>query len=131
MIEHALMEVLDASPAIAAAFGQPARIHPDELPQGTAYPAALYLRASDMPISGAREDTDWRRCRMQFSVFAPHRAEVREAARAIAQTLRRYRGTHGAVVIDDCRCVLEQDLFEDAAALRHVVIDFEIHYQEA
>jgi hypothetical protein len=127
-IEQALFSVLSQNAGVISAFS--GRVYADKVPEGVAMPFAVTSLVDSVPIHGVRQQTSWSRARVQIDIYARGKSEIISAAEAIKTALRRYRGTVGSVIIDDCMLDSEQGDYSTEADTRMVSLDFLTYFSE-
>lgn len=128
-----LFAFLSADSAILALLGSDGkvRIYPDELPQGTAYPAARYTLIGELDQMASQGPLELTRLRYQIDCYALKTKDARAASRAIRNRLRGHKGAMGdhvvqGVFIENTRTGRESDTEPPLSfASRDYVIWFE------
>ena len=127
-IEKGFIAILAANAGVTAAFGT--RVYTDLMPEGSLMPTAVITLVDSVPIQGIRQETVWRRARVQVDVYGVAKRSVIESAEAIKNALRRYQGSIADLVIDDVMLVAERSDYSVEGDIRIVSLDFMTYYEE-
>lgn len=125
-LEEGLVTFLKAfSPAIAGG-----RIHPLELPQGTALPAVTYQRISGPRVRTLSGPGGKARARIQLDGWANTYAEAKALATQLRQALDGYKGLMGTVQVDNVSLDTDWDRNDPEREIKGVGMDFEFSHVE-
>ena len=98
------------------------KIYPQNAPQGTNYPYAVYTFISDVPTDDKDGTSDLDTWRLQISAWGTG-AEVEALIASYRSTLDRYRGTNSGNVIDKIIFAGINDLFSEDSRYLGKAID--------
>lgn len=102
------------------------RIYPIILPQNPAYPAMTYEK-----ISGAgHHNINFAFPRYQLSCFGKTYGAARGLADVVRWEMQRFKGLFGTVAIKQIVLAGEVELYDAAAAVYYVALDFKILHKE-
>lgn len=121
-------KILSGAPSVVSALGN--RMYVDMLPESATVPAAVITLIDAIPIQGVWDQTGWWRSRVQVDVYGKTRGQTEVAAEAVQAALKRYRGTVGAVVVDDIQLDSARTDFSPDSEVRLFSMDFVTIYKE-
>ena len=94
------------------------------LPQNPTLPAVTVQQISAPRLSAMGADVDKVESRQQVRACDSTRAGMRTLADQIRAALQRYSGTSASVVIHDCFCVNEYEVYEPETKVWAMLYDF-------
>jgi len=101
-----------------------ARAYYAALPQNPDLPACTVQQISAPRLSAMGADVDKVESRQQVRACAGTRAGMRTLADQVRAALQRYSGTSAEVVIHDCFCVNENEVYESDTKVWAMLYDF-------
>ncbi len=132
-VEAALLGLLADDGAVASLLGP--RVHPDQAPQSSAYPCAVYSQADRKTVVCYDGPTATDRYGWTVEVYGTAKGQTRAAARAIRSRLLGYRGpgsggTFLGIFDTDESDSLDQPLFADERGVFSVTIGLNVWFRE-
>lgn len=122
-IREAIRAFVLADPKITALIGN--RLYSIVVPEAeTQYPAVAYQVVSAIGSHHKSGATGFRDTRFQFSVIAARHSEAVAVVETLRACLDGFRGDMNGVYVHQIRADTETDMYEQAAGLYVVTIDF-------
>lgn len=126
-VEAAIYTQLSGYAGLTALVGT--RIYPRLLPQSSSKPAVVYSRVSSERFSAFSTDSGVVKARMQCDVYAATYDAALAVREQVRGALQRY-SVDSPLKVFDTYILNEIDLYDSETELHHLVLDFEINYQE-
>ena len=118
------MSLSDSIVSLTSAINS-GKIYPQNAPQGTEYPYAVYTFISDTPTDDKDGASDLDTWRLQISVWGAG-ASVQSLVDSYRSTLDRYRSSNSGNNIDKIIFAGANDLFSEDSRYTGKAIDFKI-----
>lgn len=136
-IRPALRSLLLLDPIVFALVGTPARIYPNQLPQGQRLPSVVFRRITEFGDYHLQGDSGLQQTGVQVDAYAPSADDAVRLADAVHDAISGFRGpvtdANSPPVTVEIRSVQQtngRDLFDDATALNRMSRDFFIWFAE-
>jgi hypothetical protein len=134
MIQEAIFTRAAAFAGLTAIIGTgPTRLYPTILPEKPTLDAVVYHEIAAPREAAMGADPGLVHARYQFDSWSTTRLGARDLAEQVRLCFERWRGTVGAVVVQDTFIDNEQDVapeLVDGVLLHRKISDFIIHYRE-
>ena len=131
MIEKGLRDLLCADATVGPLVGNQ-RVRPMMLPEGSDYPAIVYLLIATQPLTSMDGVNALQMKRIQFDCYGANAVAAKTLAKAVHSLLDGYKGTLSEnTQIQSCLPNQDIDMFDYDAQVFCIHCDFNIRFIES